>query len=59
MSPGEGAGRFLGDLANGTSDQIMRTRWQEGHYGTGKDQPRAKYIAGWRQLAGRRDPKEG
>ena len=53
MKVGEGAGRFLGDLANGESDETMRKRWADGHYGTGKLAPRADYVVGWRKQAGR------
>lgn len=54
MKVGEGAGRFLGDLANGESDETMRKRWAQGHYGTGKLAPRADYVAAWRKMAGRK-----
>ena len=53
MKPGEGAGRFLGDLANGETDEVMRERWAAGHYGTDKLAPRAEYVKAWRAMAGR------
>lgn len=53
LSPGEGAGRFLGDLANNASDAVMRQRWEEGHYGTGKNRPETQFITQWRKQAGR------
>lgn len=49
MKVGEGAGRFIGDLANGESDETMRERWKQGHYG----QLRPQDVALWRKLAGR------
>ena len=49
MKPGEGAGRFIGDLHNGESDEVMRQRWKAGDYG----KLRADYVAGWRKMAGR------
>ena len=53
MKPGEGAGKFLGDLANGETDETMRKRWKAGEYGRGKYAPRADYVSKWREMAGR------
>lgn len=50
LRPGEGAGRFIGDLHNGESDEVMRQRWKDGDYG----KLRADYVAGWRKMAGRK-----
>ena len=54
MRVGEGAGRFIGDLANGESDETMRKRWKEKHYGEPGETPRPQDIEGWRKMAGRR-----
>ena len=53
MRVGEGAGKFLGDLHNGESDETLRKRWKAGEYGTGKHAPRAQDVREWRRLAGR------
>jgi len=53
MNVGEGAGRFLGDLAQHVPDDVMRQRWEEGHYGTGKNRPQTQFITQWRKQAGR------
>lgn len=53
MKVGEGAGKFLGDLAMHVSDETMRKRWAEGHYGTGLLRPRIDYVQAWRKMAGR------
>jgi len=51
---GEGAGKFLGDLYNGESDEVLRERWRQGEYGTGKTAPRADYVKAWMRQAGRK-----
>lgn len=47
---GEGAGRFLGDLHNGESDEVMRENYKRGEYG--KLDP--EWVRQCRRLAGRK-----
>lgn len=49
LRPGEGAGKFLADLAEGISDAEMRKRWVAGEYGS----PRPDLVREWRKLSGR------
>lgn len=51
LNPGEGNGNFLADLAKGETDEVMRQRWTQGHYGT--PPPRPDYVKAWRIQAGR------
>lgn len=54
MKVGHGNGNFLADLALGVPDAAMRQRWTEGEYDTPDGRkPRADYVKGWRELAGR------
>lgn len=54
MKVGEGNGKFIADLHMNVPDAVMRERWKAGEYNTPDGRkPRADYVAGWRQLAGR------
>lgn len=54
MKPGVPNGNFLGDLHTGVSDEQMRKRWGQGHYGGKGETPRPQDVKGWRALAGRK-----
>lgn len=50
MKVGHGNAHLLADLAMGVPDGEMRERWKRGEYG----KPRTEYVAGWRDMAGRK-----
>lgn len=54
MKPGVPNGNFLADCFDlKVSDETMRQRWKEGHYGEEGERPPAEYVREWRRLAGR------
>ena len=53
MKVGEGAGKFIADCFGNEPTEVIRQRWKDGEYGTGKMAPRADYVRDWMKQAGR------